>query len=377
MVPNNPILEAQADFAVNLLRESVNANQNASVIISPVSVAIALSMVYAGAKDQTADEIAAVIAKGQDSEKIHAYFGSLIQGIAGNAQKNYTLETANRIYVKESYTLLQAYKDVLKSHYLGEFQSVDFTRSAETAKAINDFVAEKTHDKIKDLIKPDNLDALTRLVLINAIYFKGNWASKFNASSTEKKPFYQTPDNEVQVDMMQKKSKEKFFYDENDAYQVLGMPYEGSEVFMFIVLPKERYGLEAVLKNLNGSALLNIVKNRRRSDVIVSIPKFKVESTHQLNEHLKKMGVNKAFDQAAANLGGIADLSNGQLYISDAIQKAFIEVNEDGSEAAAATAVVVTTKSAPMRPRTLNANHPFLYIIASHVGEIFFTGRHT
>lgn len=365
---------AQADFAVNLLREAVNADQGKSVIISPLSVAIALSMAYAGAKDETADEIANMIAKGQSSGKIHEYFGAMIQKIASNEPKNYTLETANRIYVKQGFPLLQSYKDLLNDHYLGQFQSVDFTKSAQTAKTINDFVAEKTHNKIKDLIQESSLDALTRLVLINAIYFKGNWASKFDAKKTEKKSFYQSESNEIQVDMMQKQ-KEKFFYDETETYQVLGMPYEGNEIFMFIVLPKERHGLKAVLEGLNGPALLKIVKNRKRNDVVVSIPKFKLESTHNLVSPLKKLGMEKAFIGGQANFTGITDSPDAKdLYISDVIQKAFIETNEEGSEAAAATAAQIEQRSMAPTAKVFKADHPFAFSIVGSDGILLFGG---
>jgi len=176
--------------------------------------------------------------------------------------------------------------------------------------------------------------------------------------------------------MMHQSGDKKFFYSGNGDYQVLGMPYAGSEVFMFVVLPKERYGLEAVLKGLNGSTLRDIVKNRRTLDVDVSIPKFKAESTHDLKDHLQKMGVKEAFDKDKANLGGIADVSKeGQLYVSKAIQKAFIETNEEGSEAAASTAMQAQVNMMAMpEPLVFNADHPFIYTVVDGEGRVLFAG---
>ncbi|KAI1730898.1 serpin (serine protease inhibitor) domain-containing protein [Ditylenchus destructor] len=344
---NNAILEAQSEFGLNLLRD-VSANSKASVVLSPFSVAIALSMAYAGARDETEQELGQLLAKGESKERIHEYFGALINKIYAE-NKNYTLETANRIYVKENFSILDSYKQLLNAHYRGQFESVDFSRSVETAKLINDFVSKATHDKIHDLIEPDSLSELTR---------------------TQNKTFYVSEGNEKQVDMMRKTTR--LPYHETDSYQVLGLPYEGQDVFMYVVLPKERFGLDALLKNLTGKDLLEIVQKRAKTEVVVSLPKFKLESTHLLTQILKQSGLTKSLS-AAANFRGISDAGN--LQISDIIQKAFIETNEEGTEAAAATAVQVRLMSARMDPDIeFTADHPFFYAIVTSQGDTLFNG---
>lgn len=364
--PSAVILEAQTDFGLNLLRQTVS-NSKASTVLSPLSVAIALSMVYAGARHETEAELGQLLGKGQEKEKIHEYFGSLIEMICAS-NKNYTLETANRVFVKDGFPLLDAYKKILNDHYQGQFQSVDFAQAQAAAKTINQFVEEATHDKIHNLIDASSLDELTRLVLINAVYFKGSWASKFDEKRTQSKPFYVAEGNEKKVEMMQ--NTDSFIYHENNDVQVLGLPYENEEVFMFVVLPKERYGLENVLTNLTGKTLLKYLQKRNKRDVTVSLPKFKLESTHDLTSILKNAGLEHSF-ATSANFKGISD--SGSLQISEVIQKAFIETNEEGTEAAAATGIQVRLLSAHIPPEFI-ADHPFLYVLTTNKGDVLFNG---
>jgi len=236
-------------------------------------------------------------------------------------------------------------------------------------------VEEKTHEKIKDLIQSDSLNSLTRLVLINAVYFKGSWAKKFDSSFTTKQTFYVSDANNKQVDMM--KMTAKFPYYETPDYQVLGMPYEGNDVFMYVILPRERFGLANVLKKLDGKTLLELVSKRAKSEVHVSLPRFKLESTHALNQMLKNLGMKKAFDPIGANFSGIAE-DGEDLFISEVLQKAFIETNEKGSEAAAATSLQIQMLSASFPAEQLDfvADHPFAYSIVTRSNDnaVLFNG---
>jgi len=257
---------------------------------------------------------------------------------------------------------------VLDRHYNGQFQSVNFSQSTAAAKIINDFVEQATRGKIKDLIDPSGLDGMTRLILVNAIYFKGSWQSKFMPQSTKQDKFYVKEGVEKMVDMMHQ--KQKFVYSADDSMQVLGMPYVGEDVYMYVFLPKERFGLAALLKSLNGKKLMDTLANKNKEEVIVSLPKFKVESTHGLVPILKEMGISKAFSRDA-NFNGIS--TAGQLYISDVIQKAFVEVNEEGTEAAAATGVVMMARSSLPRNPSFKADQPFAYVIEQN-GSVLFGG---
>ncbi|KAL3111195.1 hypothetical protein niasHT_011556 [Heterodera trifolii] len=357
--PDALILEAQADFALNLMRElSKNGN---SCIVSPFSVAIALSMVYVGAKEKTSKEMGQLLAKGAPEAEVHKYFGALLNAIK-NGQNNYTLEVANKVYVKDGFEVLDAFKAQIAEHYGGQFEAVDFGDSVGAAKKINTFVEEATHEKIHDLISSDSLGELTRLVLINAVYFKGNWADKFDSKFTKKRKFYVDEKNSKELDMMHK--KDDFIYFEDDQLQLLGMPYQGENVFMFVMLPKESFGLAKLLAELDGKKLLELTKKRGKREVQVVLPKFKLESTHQLNKPLANMGMATAFSDSA-NFEGIA---NGPLKISEVVQKAFIEVNEQGTEAAAATIVHVATLSLMIEPPPPQfvADRPFVAFLVNY-----------
>lgn len=362
------IANAQADFALNLLRaiSSANGGQPESTIVSPISVSIALSMAFAGAKGETATEMSRMLAKEDlsetDSNKLHAYFGTLLQTLKNHANKEYTLEMADRVYVKSSFNILDSYIAIIDQHYCGQFESVNFEQNQATAKEINNFVAHATHDKIHDLISPRMLTADTRMVLINAIYFKGNWMEQFKPERTSKDTFFVSEDGqEALMDMMHQ--THKFIYHEAEEFQLLGLPYVGEKVLMFVLLPKERFGLRQMLANLDGQKLLELVQFDEQEEVEVTLPKFKLECTHALNEPLKAMGIANAFSDCA-NFGGISAAE--PLKIDQVVQKAFIEVNEEGSEAAAASGVVIANRcmAYPMQPKPkFVADHPFAFFI--------------
>uniref|UniRef100_A0A914C8G6 Serpin domain-containing protein n=1 Tax=Acrobeloides nanus TaxID=290746 RepID=A0A914C8G6_9BILA len=366
MAEGSLLLEAQADFALQLVRESA-PNADKSLIISPVSISIALAMCHAGAGNETALQIAKAIASGSASnEDIRKHFSSLMAEL--NApNKTYALDSANRIYVNNKFELLDTYKKILTESFEGQFENIDFSNASESAKEINAFVEKATRDKIHDLISPDMIDGLTRVILVNAIYFKGNWANKFDKNLTEEKPFYKSENNERKVQMMKKKAK--FPYYENENVQVLGLPYQDEEIYMYIVLPKERFGLSEVLKNLTGKTLVDFVQRRGKSEVNVELPRFKLETSLSLGDTLKKLGIVEAFKDSA-DFSGMT--GSKDLYISEVVHKAFIEVNEEGTEAAAATGVGFKLRSMPAKPPptyNFTADHPFLYLLTNEEGS--------
>jgi serpin B len=363
------MIEAQADFALNLLRDG---GMNSSTILSPISISIALAMVYLGAKENTASQIRNTIAKGVSEDEIHSHFASVLELINSN-NLSVTLESANRVYVKNDFKLLDSYVEGIKKHYSGELEEIDFAKASEAASKINGFVEKATHDKIKDLISADSLNDLTRLVLINAIYFKGEWDKQFKEEATKDADFFSTPDSTKKVKMMSLESS--FPYYENDEYQVLGLPYKNQQVTMYIILPREKFGLENVIKNMTASTLAELLTKKGRTQVKVQLPRFKIEASFQLNDALKKLGINDAFT-SDANFTGITD--QGDLYISDVVHKAFIETNEKGSEAAAATGVVMMNRMMPAKPPVVPhfiADHSFLYLITNAQQNILFIGN--
>jgi len=249
---------------------------------------------------------------------------------------------------------------------------VDFVGATEKSRqAINLWVEDQTNKKIKDLIPQGVLTALTRLVLTNAIYFKGDWASQFKESATKDASFKLGGGKTVQAPLMYQKGK--FGYKEDRDVQVLSMPYKGDDLSMVVVLPKKVDGLADVTANLTAAKIDAWTTRLYKRDVYVHLPKFKVESQFGLNDVLAKMGMPDAFDSSKANLSGMNGARN--LYISAVIHKAYVDVNEEGTEAAAATAVVVALRSAPRRT-TFRADHPFLFLIRHNkTGAILFMGR--
>uniref|UniRef100_A0AC35FIS5 Serpin domain-containing protein n=1 Tax=Panagrolaimus sp. PS1159 TaxID=55785 RepID=A0AC35FIS5_9BILA len=365
--PIPSMIEAQTDFALSLLREN---GFNSSTILSPISISIALAMVYLGAKENTAKQIKHTIAKGVADEEIHAHFSSVLSRINSN-NLNVTLESVNRVYLQNNFKLLDNYIEGIKQNYGGELEEIDFSKSSAAADKINEFVSKSTHDKIQNLISPNSLNDLTRLALINAIYFNGEWDEPFEVEITRNADFYVSPGNTKKVKMMSIESK--FPYFETNDYQMLGLPYKNQKVFMYVILPRERFGLENLVKNMNSSTLFNLLSKRSSTTKVdVQFPRFKIEASFELTNALKKLGITEAFEDNA-NFLGISE--QGNLKISQVVHKAFIEVSEEGTTAAAATHVGFQHKMFQI-PKTFSANHPFLFIIADDAHNIYFIGRH-
>jgi serpin B len=270
----------------------------------------------------------------------------------------------------------------LETNYDSQANVVDFVNQPATArKVINDWAAEKTHGKIETIISPADISAQTRLVLASAVYFKGAWEHAFERSRTEKQPFYVKANEAIECDLMQQ--TEGFGYAHLDGVRVLVMPYRGYELSMAVILPDDKAGLSAVEERLDGETLSGWIaaSEKRLVRVPVWLPKFKFESGHDLESTLLKLGVTTAFDPAEADLSRIDGLrptrtGAGRLYVDKIWQQAMIEVNEEGTEAAAVTGVKTAKSAVPEDPPEFRADHPFLFVIRENqTGLILFMGR--
>jgi len=338
-----------------------------------------LAMTYAGAAGNTKAELKKVLFGdwNENEDDVHTMYGEVME-ILNKEGSPYKLELANRIYAHEPSVgdLLGSFKNILQQKYTSDIHPVDFGKSEETRGLINQWVEEKTNKKIKDLIASGVLSAMTRLVLVNAIYFKGDWKTQFDKEHTRSDKFHVSANKEIDVDMMTMRGQ-KLYYNENEEYQILGLPYKGEHLFMFVVLPRERFGLGELEKSLDGKKFLQSImeSNRERKLEYVQMPKFKLEETVELVKVLDHLGAKDMFSESAADFSNI----NGKkdLYVSDVIHKAFIEVNEEGTEATAATAAVMNLRCAmPMNPSFV-ADHPFLFtIIDMRSTSILFLGRY-
>jgi serpin B len=345
-----------------------------NLFFSPYSISSALAMTYAGARGNTAAQMSQVLHFAPDQTQFHPAFGDLQASVnATQAKGDIALNVANRLWVQNSYPFRESFLDVVQRYYQAEPKSVDFITDHEDARQqINAWVEEQTNDKIQELIQPGILNELTRLVLVNAIYFNGDWAAPFDVSATINAPFWVTPDESVEVPMMSQSGL--FKYMENDTLQVLELPYKGNEVSMIVLLPRDGLAaLESSLEQLN-----DWLSDLQEQKIDVHMPRFKMITGFELSDTLERMGMPDAFDPDTADLSGMAELPPGvKLVIDKVIHKAFVEVNEVGTEAAGTTAVVVMeVTSINVGQPIFRADHPFLFLIRHNpTGSILFFGR--
>ena len=331
------VVQGNNAFALALYAK-LRAEDQGNLFLSPYSISTALAMTYAGAKGKTAAEMAEVLHFTVPQEQLHPAFAALTAKLHGDIKKEgYQLRIANRLWGQAGYHFLPTFLQVTRDHYGAELAQVDFAQNTEAARhTINAWVEEKTEKKIKDLIAQGVLDSGTTLVLTNAIYFKGDWQRKFEAKATKDAPFLLTPQEKVTVPMMRQRGK--FAYGVVGKVQVLELPYVGKDLSMFVLLPKEVDGLADLEKSLSVETLNTWTSGLREQTVEVLLPKFKMTSGFRLEKVLGSMGMPLAFS-GEADFSGMTGKRG--LFISAVIHKAFVDVNEEGTEAAAATAVVM------------------------------------
>jgi len=387
------IVQGNSEFALELYAKLRDKGEN--LFFSPYSISTALAMAYAGAQGQTGSQMADVLhfptytapidmlaANKQEktrapwkNEQFSSAFGKVIQDLNARGKKgNYELAVANALWGQKGYGFLEEFLNLIKTDYDGRLNEVDFVTTTEMARqTINAWVEEKTNNKIKDLIARGVLDSMTRLVLTNAIYFKGKWARQFKEKNTKQDPFTLLNGSKIDVPMMNQTAD--FNYIQTEDFQGLELPYVDNELSMIILLPKKFDGLAAFEKTFTLENLSRWLAKPRRCEVIVSIPKFKMTSQFSLADVLKSMGMADAFIPDVADFSGI----NGKrdLFISAVIHKAYVDVSEEGTEAAAATGVIMKTTSAgPTQTPVFRADHPFVFVIRdNHSGSILFIGR--
>ena len=349
-----------------------------NLVMSPASVHLALSMTYAGARGETASQMASVLHVGPTVDDLGAAYGAALR--SWNSRSPATLRVANRIFADRSVPVEDSFVRLTGQRYGAPLERLDFVGAPDPSRlTINQWVEQRTEDRIADLLPRGSISPLTRMVLANAIYFKGTWQTQFAPSDTLPRRFQ--VDGRTEVDVPAMTLQGRFAWANHpDGVRVLEMPYAGGDLSMVFVLPAERTGaaaLPAAEAQLSQASLSRWRSALQEVEVQVQIPRFRMEPpTARLSDHLEALGMPLAFD-AQADFGGIATLPGG-LYISEVYHKAFIEVNEEGTEAAAATAVVMVTRSARPRPEPPRfiADHPFLFLLMDRqTGAVLFLGR--
>ena len=363
------------EFSLDLYR-TLGKSTDGNIFFSPYSVSAALSMTLAGAAGETEQQIATLLRAPDDIAAYNAAQAAFENHINRIAEKgSVTLETANSLWPQEGYALSKPFLHDLKKYYGSTVTTVDYRRDTEKAReAINTWVEKKTRDKIRGLLKPGILNNLTRLTLVNAIYFKGDWANRFDSAATTGSVFYAGPDTTVTVPMMYQ--ERKFRYAASDSLQILELPYSGDDLSMLVLLPVAKNGITGLENSLDSELLDTLTGALRERTVSLFLPKFSITSTLRLDQTLRRLGMTDAFDPAKADFSRMTSGKN-KLFIGAAVHKAFIDVNEEGTEAAAATGVAIGLTSAmPQAVAVFRADHPFLFIIRENrSGSILFMGR--
>ncbi|KAM7229788.1 hypothetical protein CapIbe_019904 [Capra ibex] len=372
------LCEANGTFALRLLKALCEDGPSGNVLLSPVSLSSVLAMVLLGAKGNTAAQMCQTLSLSKSSgggEDIHQGFQKLLSEV-NRTGTQYLLRTANRLFGEKTYDFLSSFKDACRMFYQAEMEELDFVSATEESrKRINTWVAEKTEGKIRDLLSANSVNPATRLVLVNAIYFKGNWERQFNKEHTEERPFKVSKNVEKPVQMMFKKSTFKMTYIEEISTQILVLPYVGQELNMVILLPSESTDVYTVEKALTYEKFVAWTKPDAmdEEEVEVFLPRFTLEESYDMERVLQDLGMTDAFEEAQADFRGMS--SRRELYLSKVVHKSFVEVTEEGTEAAAATGVVVMMRSLIVVPRFC-ADRPFLFFIQhGNTGAILFCGR--
>ncbi|KAI0235875.1 Leukocyte elastase inhibitor, partial [Lamellibrachia satsuma] len=350
---------------------------NKNIFFSAFSVSSALAMVYAGARGNTKTQMETTLKFDSVNGNVHGGFRQLFTAL-NDPTNNYTLSVANALFGRKDFPFLQSYINLVKQNYFALVKSLDFALKPEPSRLfINEWVANNTNQKIKNLLPLNSVTPLTVLVLVNAIYFKGLWKLPFDKRATKAEKFFLSSTKTMQTNMMNMGAN-GFKYAEvsNIDCKIVELPYGGDEVSMYILLPNTVNGLAALESQLTTAKLNNAVASMHKQKVKVSIPKFSMTWGLAMDDILKSMGITDMYNAGNADLSGIDGTRN--LYVSTVIHKAFVDVNEEGTEAAAATAVVITKSTSVDLdpPMIFKADHPFLFFIREKVtGSILFSGH--
>ncbi len=367
------------------------ADGEGNLFFSPTSIHTALAMTYAGARGRTEQQMGEVLHFTPGQEKLHPAFERVINSLNSprkvtvrlrengkwkvEKQDAYQLTVANALWGQQGYPWKDDFIKLTRVNYGAGLHEVDFAKTEAAREKINKWVEQQTKDKIKDLIPSGALNDLTRLVLTNAMYFKSQWAEQFKQRNTKDKPFHLGGGESVETPMMYQ--QEKFGYMETDDFQVLRMAYKAGDLSMVVLLPREVDGLAELQKQLTAAKLDKWLDGIKPAEVKVTLPKFKFTSRFSLAKKLAEMGMANAFSPEKADFSGMTTAE--KLFISDVIHKAFVAVDEKGTEAAAATAVTMMATAMPVpqpEPKVFNADHPFMFLIRhNETGSILFLGR--
>jgi serpin B len=341
---------------------------------SPYSVASALALTALGAKGETFAQMAKVLHLPDDPVNKGAAWKALNDYVRANqGERTFELHLANALWGQRGVRFREAFLADARDRFEATLEAVDFANTAGARKTINGWVSEQTHGHIQELVPADRLSPDVRLVVTSAIAFRGRWAKPFDPKRTENQAYHVRAGQTVQAPLMHRHSE--YSYAEDDGVKLLQLPYAGSHLAMLFILPKRVDGLPAVERQLTAEQLSKWVGRLHSTDLHVAIPRFRFSTEYELRKPLEALGMSLAFDPKRADLSGIAE-SVGPLWIDSVGHSAFIDVFEEGTEAAAATRVLTTTEAKTDEPPAFVADHPFLFLIRdTKTGCVLFVGR--
>lgn len=367
------VAKGNNEFAIDLYKR-LRSDAPGNLFLSPYSISAALAMTSAGARGKTEQQMAEVLHFRLPKAKLHPAVAMLRQRLNAGNKDGFELRVANRLWGQQGFHFLPSFMQLARADYGAGLAQVDFERHAQAArKTINTWIEEQTQNKIQELIAPGVLGTDTRLVLTNAIYFKASWLDQFNEESTREAPFHVSETEQVKVPMMQDSRRNR--YASFDDFQMLELPYALETASMLVLLPTKIDGLPNLEQQLTSENVEKWSSRLAYSRVNLYLPKFKTSATFQLNDVLTSLGMTLAFDPVRADFSGMS--TQERLFLSAVVHKAFVDVNEEGTEAAAATAVEAkATSEQPEKPVEFRADHPFVFLIRDNqTSTILFLGR--
>jgi serpin B len=353
------VVTANTKLGFSLFNEIRKTEQDKNIFISPFSISVALAMTLNGAAGETEQAMTNTLQlHGLDSESINTGYAGLRQ-ILLTSDPKVTLTIANSLWARQEFSFKPDFLQRNTQFFGAEISTLDFN-DPSASKTINQWVDTNTNGKIQKIVG-DQIDPITVLFLINAIYFKGTWQKEFDPSKTREGPFHLANGDEKQVPMMRQQRWYPYYREEN--FQAISLAYGDGQMSMYIFLPDRESDLNIFLENLNAESWENWMSQFHEQDVSLVMPKFKLEYGKTLNDPLKALGMGVAFDPELADFSRMASLEFGNLYIEKVVHKTFVEVNEEGTEAAAATSVEVGVKSVPPPPISFSVDRPFFFAI--------------
>lgn len=369
-VAEKQLTEADNHFGLKLFQKIVAESDDGNIFISPLSVSMALGMTWNGSAGTTREAMTEVLEYGDlNAEEINQSYKNLLD-LLQQADDQVLFQIANSIWYREGFSVLDAFLNTNKTYFEAVVRSLDFNRS-DAADIINDWVSDKTNEKIEEIVKAP-IDPLTVMFLINAIYFKGTWTYEFNTKDTHSETFYISTNNQIECQMMSHKNEHDYF--SNDLFQAVDLPYGDGNFRMMVILPNYSVDIDSVIKSMDNATWNSWLNQFEKTEINLFLPKFKLEYETSLVEVLNLLGMGVAFSPGLADFSNINP--NGGLYISEVKHKTFIDVNEEGTEAAAVTVVVIDLSCIGGDEIEMRVNRPFIVVLhEQNTGTILFIGK--